>query len=210
MSIPENVLKNIALDENRSQILRVRLVSALEGFHRRTTSLYWLLQGLRTTVLGGSVMMPALLFTVASQIEVEEREPLFWVCFALSVTVGFSTAILEGFSIGRQYHECLATSERLHLEFWAFVSLSGKYSKYKTHDEAWKSFFKLFEKTKTKHVEATLMPSNSGVFTSNKSNAIHIFQTTTNNNTEKHGASLEIIDSSSSDRSRVDSLDSPV
>jgi hypothetical protein len=207
-TIPESVLKNVLLDGNRNQILRIRLVTALENFHRRTTSLYWLLQSLRATVLGGSVMMPALLFTVASQIEVEKREPVFWVCFSLSVTVGISTAILEGFSIGRQYHECLATSERLHLEFWAFVSLSGKYSKYKTHNEAWKYFFKLFEKTKTKHVEATLMPSNSGVFTSNKSNAIHIFQATNDLN-KRDAASLEIIESSS-DRSRVDSLDSPV
>lgn len=197
--IPERVLKIVTLDADRSEILRMRLIQSLESFTRRTNSLYLLFQGLRAMVLGGSVMMPALLFTVASQIEIEKREPVFWVCFSLSVTVGLSTAVLEGFSVGRQYHESLATSERLQLEFWSFVSLSGKYAKYRTHNDAWKHFFKMFEKTTTKHVEATLLPSNSGVFSSNKSNAIHIFQTdnittttTTNNNKVNRDASLDL------------------
>lgn len=169
----EQVLQQINVTEQEKNVILARILPDISSFSRRTRSLYLFYQSLRILVLSGSVMMPALLFTVATQIAVEQREPVFWLCFATSVTVGMSNAVLEGFSISRKYYESLATSESFEREFWSFITMTGRYARYTSHINAWKKFVSVFDRIKAKNVEATLLPSNSGVF--NTGIAISIF-----------------------------------
>ncbi|MDF5736937.1 MULTISPECIES: DUF4231 domain-containing protein [unclassified Nostoc] len=98
---------------------------------------------LRITTIVGGVILPALVsLNINATLQVNERvkNVIIWSTFSLSQIVAISAAIEEFFHYGERWRHYRRTVESLKSQGWQFSQLTGPYSKYTTHEEAFNVF----------------------------------------------------------------------
>ncbi|MCW5316590.1 DUF4231 domain-containing protein [Nostoc sp. KVJ3] len=100
---------------------------------------YWL----RITTIVGGVILPTLVsLNINSTLQVNDRvkNVIIWSTFSLSQVVAISAAIEEFFHYGERWRHYRRTVESLKSQGWQFSQLTGPYSNYKSHNEAFNIF----------------------------------------------------------------------
>ena len=146
-----NALQGCELEEFQKQIFRARFMSLLEEYDQRSRISTYLYHGIKWTTQVSSLLIPAIL---SIQSQDEQKTPLFWTTWGLSLYVGIMTSFTQVFRIDKKYFLLGQTMERLEAECWSFFELSGRYQKNKTHQQLFTYFCRNFEKIRKGEVEA--------------------------------------------------------
>lgn len=160
----ENILDELDLSEVHKQIIRIRYLSILENFKRRSRNYSYVFFSGHFIITVGSLFVPALLsiqnsdesFTFTGD---SFSVHIYWATFVISLLVTIFNGILTLFKIDKKYYFLNTTLERLRSEGWQYFSLTGRYSGHlthnikPTHDNQFIHFTHYIEKIKMKQVE---------------------------------------------------------
>jgi hypothetical protein len=131
------LLAALDLSELQRQFLQPRWLGQvlwMEAAADRSRTAYTTLR--LATIIGG-VIVPAL---VSLNVNGTALPIVRWLTFGLSLVVAISAAVEEFFHFGERWRHYRRTVEGLKLEGWQFFQLSGPYSDYKDHAEAYRTF----------------------------------------------------------------------
>jgi hypothetical protein len=160
----QNLLQELELTEVQKEIIRVRYLSILENFQRRSRNYSYIFFSGHFIVTVGSLFVPALLsiqnsdqsFTfTGSNFAVQ----VYWTTFVISLLVTTFNGILTLFKVDKKYYFLNTTLERLRSEGWQYFCLTGRYSGHliehqkPTHENQFIFFTHYIEKIKMKQVE---------------------------------------------------------
>lgn len=101
----------------------------------------------RFIVTVGSMTIPVLL---ALDDDLAERTTFGQAVAYSSIAVGFTVSLVNGFQellqSTKQFITSSNTKSALIAEGWSFVSMSGRYERFESHSECWRSFFERVQK----------------------------------------------------------------
>lgn len=133
-----DIIQQLDLTPLQQQCLRARWVDTVLWMETRATSArnryYWL----RLMIIGGGVLIPAL-------ISLDLSDPLAsnvlkWATFVLSLVVAISAAVEGFFRYGERWRHYRRTVELLKAEGWRFLQRGGAYADVASHAEAFPIF----------------------------------------------------------------------
>jgi hypothetical protein len=137
------VIDHLQLSDGQKQHIKDRWLNYVIWWDSRAAenkSRHYLL---RTIVIIGGVLIPALIATAAtpalSGLGTENINFLQWTAFALSLLVGIAAALEELHRYGEIWREKRAAAEVLKCEGWRYFQLVGKY-KMADHTTAFQEF----------------------------------------------------------------------
>jgi Protein of unknown function (DUF4231)/Chitinase class I len=93
---------------------------------------------LRLVAIIGGILVPAMLSFKSSNPRLQEV--IAWTAVTVSLTVAISSGVEEFFTCGEKYKNYRNTAEGLKIEGWQFLQLTGPYSSYEIHDDAYENF----------------------------------------------------------------------
>lgn len=135
------LLEGLHLGDNnqRNVQLEARWLNYVEWWDGRAAEAKWKYLGLRSTVIIGSALIPAL---------VAMRElataPMTATVAVASIVVSFLVAVAAGleslFGYGEIWREKRTAAEVIKSEGFSFMQLVGKYADFKTHADAYPAF----------------------------------------------------------------------
>ncbi|KAB8316304.1 DUF4231 domain-containing protein [Tolypothrix campylonemoides VB511288] len=134
----EKLIETLELSDLQKQFLRSRWleqVSWMGGRARNARDWYY---RLRLTAIIGGIIVPILVGLNISDKNVASY--VRWGTIALSGVVAISSAVEEFFHYGDRWRHYRHTTESLKTQGWQFSQLSGLYSGYKSHQEAFSNF----------------------------------------------------------------------
>ncbi|ARV62601.1 hypothetical protein BZZ01_31755 [Nostocales cyanobacterium HT-58-2] len=134
----EKLIETLELSDLQKQFLRSRWleqVSWMGGRARFARNWYY---RLRLTAIIGGIIVPILVgFNISDKnVALSVR----WLTIGLSGVVAISSAVEEFFHYGDRWRHYRHTTESLKTQGWQFSQLSGLYSGYKSHQEAFPNF----------------------------------------------------------------------
>lgn len=140
-------MRSVELSGAEKLIIMQRYVRLVSHYHKLTRRWEMFCYASRSIVAVGSVAVPVL---VAIDGEIREHGSLSQALAYTTMVVGFAVTLVNGFQelfqSTKQFITSSNTEQALTAEGWAFVSLSGKYSKYDNHNECWQRFFERTQK----------------------------------------------------------------
>jgi hypothetical protein len=145
-----SLVETLDLSELQKQFLRSRWLDQvlwMESAADRSRVAY---TSLRLTTIIGGVIVPAL---VSLNVGGEAAPVVRWLTFALSLLVAISAAVEEFCHFGERWRHYRRAVERLKLEGWQFLQLSGQYRDHKDHAEAYRTFAGLADSLIQQEVE---------------------------------------------------------
>jgi hypothetical protein len=165
------------LDEYSKTILKnryIKMVNAIEIRSRRASFWYSTLSALTTI---GSILVPGLLaiqertFNANSTgyEKIEHENKIYWTTWGISLMVTLSNAMVKLFSFDTTYITRKLRCNHLKSEGWLYLELAGRYSKFETHQDAFKTFCDKIEEIRTEQIkEEYTFNSSSSVPSTNK------------------------------------------
>jgi hypothetical protein len=159
----QNILQDLDLSEVHKEIIRIRYLSILENFQRRSRNYSYIFFSGHFIVTVGSLFVPALLSIQNSDknysFGVNFSIQVYWTTFVISLLVTIFNGILTLFKVDKKHYFLNTTLERLRSEGWQYFSLTGRYSGHlighqkPTHANQFIYFTHYVEKIKLKQVE---------------------------------------------------------
>ena len=159
----QNILQDLDLSETQKEIIRIRYLSILENFQRRSRNYSYVFFAGHFIVTVGSLFVPALLSIQNSDknysFGVNFSIQVYWTTFVISLLVTIFNGIITLFKVDKKYYFLNTTLERLRSEGWQYFSLTGRYSGHlighqnPTHANQYIYFTHYVEKIKLKQVE---------------------------------------------------------
>ncbi len=158
------LIDNLELAPIDKQHVRLRYLSILETFQRRTRNHSIIFFVGHFIVMVGSLLVPALLSISNTDKSILANNGMFnvyvyWATFVISLMVTMSNGILTLFRIDKKYYFLNTALERLRSEGWQYIALTGRYSGHlientiPTHKNQFVFFIHNIEKMKLKQVE---------------------------------------------------------
>lgn len=147
----EKLIETLELSDLQKQFLRSRWleqVSWLGGRARNARNWYY---RLRLTAIIGGIIVPILVGLNISDRNVASS--VRWFTVGLSGVVAISSAVEEFFHYGDRWRHYRHTAESLKTQGWQFSQLSGLYSGYRSHQEAFSNFATQIEDILQRDVE---------------------------------------------------------
>jgi hypothetical protein len=160
----QNVLLDLELSKVEKDIIRIRFLSIVENFQRRSRNYSYIFFTGNFIITVGSLFVPALL-----SIQNSDKNFLFtgdafsaqiyWSTFVISLLVTIFNGILTLFKVNKKYYFLNTVLERLRSEGWQYFSLTGRYdgrllkNEKPTHKNQFVHFTHYVEKIKMKQVE---------------------------------------------------------
>ena len=127
-------------DPKRNEYLNARWLKYVEWWDSRASKAKWKYLGLRSAVVIGGALIPALV----GLREMKALEPYAYQFAVASIVVSLVVAICTGldslFGFGDIWREKRTAAELIKSEGFSFLQLSCKYKDYDTHSEAYQSF----------------------------------------------------------------------
>ncbi len=133
----EEMIELLQITDTQKRFLRSRWhdqVKWMETKARQTQIRYY---ALRMTAIVGGVIVPAL---VGLNFSDAWNETVRAAAFVLGLLVAISVAVEEFFHYGERWRHYRSTVEMLKSEGWQFFQLSGRYSEYDRHKDAYRKF----------------------------------------------------------------------
>ena len=153
----DTIVDDIELDNNvHNSIIKLRFLEQIRYYEKKRDITGRFYNIFRFTVTFGSIVLPALLSIGQMDPEKLPRnfdQISYWMTWMISLIVTMSNGFLQLFSLDKNFFNYSVVVEQLKTEGWQFFSLSGKYSDFDTHQEAYKVFLKYIESIKRKQVE---------------------------------------------------------
>ena len=158
-----------SLDQMSKSILKdryVRLVNGLEVSAKRSN--FWFLTLSAVTTVG-SIIVPALISiqdkpflvnSTSNELE-QHNNNIYWASWGISLTVTVSNGLVRLFSFDQTAITRKLRMNHLKSEGWLFLELSGDYSRFSTHQEAFQTFCNNVEKIKTEQIQEEYTFNNS-------------------------------------------------
>jgi hypothetical protein len=133
----ETLIEGLELSDLQKHFLRSRWleqVSWMGGKARENRDLYY---RWRLTAIIGSIIVPILV-----SLNTNDFASVFlrWSTIIFSAVVAVSSAVEEFFHYGDRWRHYRYTAESLKTQGWQFSQLSGLYSDYKSHEDAFPNF----------------------------------------------------------------------
>jgi len=135
----EKLIETLELSDLQKQFLRSRWleqVSWMGGRARNARDWYY---RLRLTAIIGGIIVPILVGLNTSDNK-NFASYVRWGTVGLGAVVAISSAVEEFFHYGDRWRHYRHTTESLKTQGWQFSQLSGLYSGYKSHQEAFSNF----------------------------------------------------------------------
>jgi hypothetical protein len=140
----ERIIEMLDLKPLQKEFLRLRRLDQVLWMEERANNTKILYYILRLTTIVGGVIIPALV-SIRVPIRVPSEGTITLVVFVVSLLVAISAA-LEGFlRYGEQWRHYRLKVELLKEEGWLFLQLSGRYHRFKIHENAYATFARRVE-----------------------------------------------------------------
>jgi hypothetical protein len=140
----ERIIEMLDLKPLQKEFLRLRWLDQVLWMEERANNTKMLYYILRLTTIVGGVIIPALV-SIRVPIRVPSEGTITLVVFVVSLLVAISAA-LEGFlRYGEQWRHYRLKVELLKEEGWLFLQLSGRYHRFKIHENAYATFARRVE-----------------------------------------------------------------
>jgi len=127
-------------DPKRNEYLNTRWLKYVEWWDSRASRAKWKYLALRSAVLIGGALIPALV----GMREMKALEPYAWQLALASIFVSLVIAICAGleslFGFGDIWREKRNAAEVVKSEGFSFLQLASKYKDFKTHADAYQTF----------------------------------------------------------------------
>jgi len=144
----------------------VRIVNSLEVSAKRSNFWFLTLSSITTV---GSIIVPALIsiqdkpFLVNSTTDELEQHNnnIYWASWGVSLAVTISNAMVRLFGFDKTAITRKLRMNHLKSEGWLFLELSGDYSRFTTHQDAFQTFCNNVEKIKTEQIQEEYTFNNS-------------------------------------------------
>lgn len=144
----------------------VRIVNGLEVSAKRSN--FWFLT-LSSVTTVGSIIVPALISIQDKTFEVnsttneleQHNNNIYWASWGVSLAVTISNAMVRLFSFDKTAITRKLRMNHLKSEGWLFLELSGDYSRFSTHQDAFQTFCNNVEKIKTEQIQEEYTFNNS-------------------------------------------------
>ena len=134
----EKLIETLELSDLQKQFLRSRWLEQVSWTAERAKqSRNWYYR-LRLTAIIGGIIVPILVGLNINDKNLASS--VRWGTIALSGGVAISSAVEEFFHYGERWRHYRHTAESLKTQGWQFSQLSGVYSSYNTHQEAFSNF----------------------------------------------------------------------
>ena len=152
-----DILDNLKLSNTMDNtILKNRFLYEVMLYEKKRDETKSYYDKFRFIVTTGSILLPAILSI--GQMDPANLPPNFdtityWASWIISLSVTVSNGFLQLLSIDKKYFTYSIITEQLKTEGWQYVQLAGKYGKYESHDDAYKSICKSIETIKKKQIE---------------------------------------------------------
>jgi hypothetical protein len=132
------VIDQLELSELQKRCLRARWLEAVLWLERKAKQAQRLYYALRLVTIIGGVIIPAL---VSLDLGSDRAGSLVrGMTFGLSLLVAISAAVEGFFRYGERWRHYRLTVERLKIEGWQFLQLSGPYAQQRSHGAAYPEF----------------------------------------------------------------------
>lgn len=131
------LIEELSLDPLHVKFLRYRWLAYVTWLDRQARRSYILHRFLRTLIVIGGVLTPAL---VSLNLGEDTRTTIMWPTFAVGVVVAVSVALDELFQFGDNWTHYRRIAEMLKSEGWRFFQRSEPYRRYSSHQEAFPRF----------------------------------------------------------------------
>ena len=149
------------LDDLSKGILRERymkLVDTTEIAAKRSAFCFMTLSTITTI---GSILVPALIaiqekpfnWNTTDYHKLDHENKIYWSGWGISLIVTLSNGLVRLFSFDKTYITRKLRNHHLKSEGWLFLQLSGKYSCFETHQEAFSTFCNTVEKIRSEQVK---------------------------------------------------------
>ena len=135
------LMSGVELDDSKlNEYINARWLKYVEWWDSRAAKAKWKYLALRSTVVVGSALIPALV----GLRELKRFEEADWMFSVASIFVSLAVAICAGleslFGWGDIWREKRMAAEIIKSEGFSFLQLTGGYAQFKTHQEAYKLF----------------------------------------------------------------------
>jgi len=146
------IFEMLKLGELQTHFLRSRWLDQVLWMESKAAKARNRYYALKICTIIGSVMLPALV-TLNNTENSQIRKYVYWSTFSLSLLVS-TTASIEGFFLyGDQWRNYRRSVESLKSIGWQYFQLSGSYTSYQTHTEAFNTFAAQVEEVIQRDVE---------------------------------------------------------
>ena len=135
------MIRQLKLSPIAKAQITLRFCNLISKYTDRARGVGRLVGTLRFCILVGGVLVPALV--VAGELiedQCLETPVTPWVTLGVSMVVSLSNGYMEAFTVSAKHRTVLLTLRQLDYEAWSFISLSGRYGKYKRHAQCWRRF----------------------------------------------------------------------
>lgn len=136
----ETLFNSLGLPENQKQYLRARWMDQvlwMEGRASKARDWYYRLR--LTTIIGG-VIIPILVSLNLPENQRNVTNAIRYVTIGLGGIVAISSAVEEFFHYGERWRHYRRSVESLKAQGWQFSQLTGSYSNFATHTDAFTAF----------------------------------------------------------------------
>lgn len=137
------VLEQMTLTDYAKNNIRLRYVAIVLDSHKQHERITTSYNCHRIMILLSGILIPTL---VSINDNVPNATAMFWVTLTVSLLGSISTAWIEYFNTTQMHYTYLSLSASLEQEGWSFASLSGRYGKYRLHEDCWKKFMNNVER----------------------------------------------------------------
>jgi len=132
-------------DQKLNEYINSRWLKYVEWWDWRAAEAKWKYFTLRSAVVVGSALIPALV----GLRELKQFDQMAWMFSVASIVVSLLIAVCAGleslFGWGDIWREKRIAAELIKSEGFSFLQLSGGYSQFETHQEAYKLFVQTVE-----------------------------------------------------------------
>jgi len=138
-----SIIDTLDLSDLHKHFLRSRWLDTLlwmDGRANRARTRYYVL---RLTAIIGGVIVPALVSVKMNNPNASDL--VGWLTFGLSLLVALSVAVEGFFHFGERWRHYRRVSERLKMEGWQFLQLSGPYRQQGSHTAVFPFFAERIE-----------------------------------------------------------------
>ena len=153
----KNLIDGLNLENKTyNDIIKLRYIEEIDYYQKKRDKTKYYYNFFRFSVTTGSILLPAILSIGQmdpTKLPKNFDQVSYWATWIISLLVTMSNGFLQLFSLDKNYFNYSVVVEQLKTEGWQFFSLSGKYSDFDDHQDAYKTFLKYIETIKRKQVE---------------------------------------------------------
>lgn len=161
-----SIIDDLEITDFHKKIIKKRYLRFVSEYMDKSIWTGRFYHSFRFIITTFSILVPALLsiqkkvedLATSDDIEtIQFNNMIYWITWTLSLGVTLLNGIFQLYSLDQTFFKAALIQEKLRMEGWHYVTLSGKYAIYPSHQDAFKRFINSVEKLKLKYVKFMYM-----------------------------------------------------